>query len=113
MAGETAIPLDDGQYRPCTPVRTGLTDRFTQRLKQQGTILSNVALPDHTVFGAYILYCRTKVLIRLLALSDASDCINSFVRQYTIPSVGRAVPPCRVHRKRCQPTARTRLRGRE
>jgi len=30
-----------------------------------------------------ILYCRTKVLIRLLALGDASDCINSFVRQYT------------------------------
>ena len=30
-----------------------------------------------------ILYCRTKVLIRLLALSEANDCINSFVRQHT------------------------------
>ena len=36
----------------------------------------NVADPD-------AIYCRTKVLIRLLALSEASDCINSFVRQYT------------------------------
>mgnify|MGYP007099777014 FL=1 len=30
-----------------------------------------------------ILYCRTKVLIRLLALSEANDCLNSFVRQHT------------------------------
>ncbi len=29
------------------------------------------------------IYCRMKVLIRLLALSEASDCINSLVRQYT------------------------------
>ena len=51
MAGETAIPLGDGRYRPCTLVRTGLTDCFTRRLNQQGTILSNSNRPDHTVFG--------------------------------------------------------------